>query len=154
MSRRPISEPAYVSLLARLSILVTWYAGTALIVATVLGWGRFEQGGGFLAVYLSTIGLGAMWAFTGGLPAWIITLWVGPRLCSATLRFVLVLVASFYLAAPGLTLGFTPDGQDPDMLAAVSVLLGALAFVPLSLLISDMLARVPVWPKRPAQDYE
>ena len=129
--------------LGRILILLMWYAGTALIVSVILGWDSFSAEGGFFAVYLSIVGFGAMWAFTGGLPAWIITIWIGPKIDSGNRRFILVLAASIYIALPGLILGFTPDYKEADPLNDLIVTLGFVALIPLSLLISNRLSKIP-----------
>lgn len=137
-------------ILTRLAVFLVWYGGAALIVSVALAWDDFAAEGGFLAVYLVTIGFGAMWAFTLGLPAWIITIWIGPRIRSALRRFLLVFVASVVLVTPGLTRGFTPDWREPNVLNDAIIVLGFVALIPLSLLVSYMLARVPSRPRREA----
>jgi len=143
------------SILHRLAILLLWYFGASLILFIVLGWDNFTVEGGILITFLSVGGFLGVIAITAGLPFLIITLWIGPKIRSTVIRFVLVLITNVVIVATLLTLGFTPDYEEPNVLKDAIVVLGYVTLIPLTLFVAHLLAKVPEWDTRPPHsEYE
>ena len=137
-------------------ILWVWYIGAAFIAAVVMGWGYFSSSGGFQGVFMGVAVIGGAWAFTVGLPGVLATLWVGPKVASRWMRFAIVLVSSLIIMAPGLSIPWPSEysATPPGFWEYGRVVLGFLAIVPLSLLVSHLLTKVPERGKRLPTDPE